>query len=172
MKTPSTRTHNDDSRSEIQNLLIMLYVMAVIPLLLFAFIPSALVAFAVAFLFFAGIIDVALTSLGMKQGYREQNFYRFFLDRMGRKNGFRAVIFLNLAIRSLFSIVFYPDALLIFVFAFASLAGPFWNILTMRTFHDDLIFEVPVEIVAGESVLRVEPGEKRRLEQLKDYSGE
>ena len=157
----------------MSNLVIVFNSMALFPLLLYVFIQNLLYVLSVEVVVVTGIMDLALTIDGINRGYKEGNWYRLYLKTFGDKWGLRVTAFVNFAIRGaiIYTLTVYVQpytSLAILIFGLVTLVGPFWNILTMRSFRDDIVAEFPTEVNADSKVLQIDSGEKRRLEQRKE----
>ena len=170
MRKPANRTHKDDERIEISNLIVVLVSIGSIPIFLYMIFWNLLAVLAVEFLFLVGFMDMILTADMLNRGYREANFYRFFFSHLGNKTGFVVSVILNMAVRAIFCLVYWDDPELILVFALASFFGPLWNTLHSFSFRDDIVLRMPTQITINEDQIQVDSGRKVRLEQQKDAS--
>lgn len=168
MRKPANRTHKDDERIEISNLVVVLISIGSIPIFLYMIFGNLLLVVAIEFLFLVGFMDMILTADMLNRGYREANFYRFFFSHLGNRVGFAVSLILNISIRGIFCLVYWDDPDLILVFALASFFGPLWNTLHSFSFRDDIVLRMPTEISANEEQIEVDSGRKVRLEQQKD----
>ena len=166
---PSSKTHIDDYRSQVSNTIILLDLMALLPFVIYLLSSDALLSLAISILFVGATLDAILTILGISQGYREANFYRFFFSKFGEKGGLKIVITLNLILRAVIILLFHSSLLTLLLLSFVFLAAPFWNALTMMSFHNDIVLTVPTVVSYQEHFLEIPTIEKRRLETRKQF---
>ncbi len=167
---PSTRTHQDEHRIELSNLIIVLLCVGSLPISLFLILSNGLLVLAIEFMFVVGFMDMILTADMLNRGYAEQNFYKIFFSHLGNNRGFQATVILNCAFRAALCFIFLHEPIIILTSALASFVGPLWNTLHAFSFRDDIVLKVPTHITISNSTeaIDLDAGVKIRLEQHKD----
>ena len=172
MRQPNDYTHQEDAKIELRNITLLFVSMLVFPYTLYLVLENILQVFSITFLVFAGSLDLLLTSDALHRGYQEQNYYRVFFSLFGEKNGFLITATLNFAIRAVISCYFLSYPVVIMFIALATFFGPLWNALVLRSFRDDIVVEMPTNVLTEEGEQTIDAGNKRRLEIIKDGSQE
>src|SRR5579875_1616516 len=105
---PSTMTHGEESRMDIMNLLLVFLFMVAVPYGAFLLTSNLLISTAFGIIIVGALMDIQLTRLGLARGFREGNFYRVILERLGGKVGLVVIIGVSLIIRAVI-IALFPD---------------------------------------------------------------
>jgi hypothetical protein len=145
--------------------------MVALPFLLYLIIPNNIqTTLSISLLFLSGALDLCLTIGGTRRAFREANFYRIFIQKLGRSNGFVVIAIINFGLRAWLSVLLYSDSTLTLLVAFASFAAPIWNSLMIQTFQNDIVLTVPTVVSKDGMSMEISTIEKRRLETSKDFS--
>ncbi len=164
----STRTHKDDARLEALNMLVMFFGFIVFPFALYLVLLNMGLVLAICIAYDLAFVDIALTTYGLRQGYKEQNFYRYFLNRLGDLRGLVFAITINLIGRGIIISFLCPNISFILLFASVSAVAPAWNALNLLAFHNDTVLQMPTIFnVEATGNMVLDTGEKTRLESYK-----
>ncbi|MDG6995181.1 MAG: hypothetical protein JRN52_04585 [Nitrososphaerota archaeon] len=166
----SNRTHLDDKRIMIANFGNLFYITVLFPFAFYFFTRMYWLTFGLTFLTLSAAMDITLTIWALRQGYSEQNYYRFFISRLGQKNGIRVTVVVNMALRVVILFLMRSDPTALLLFSAGSFVGPLWNALHLASFYDDTVMAFPTTVKFEGSETTIDSGYKTRLEQYKDAS--
>lgn len=164
----SDRTHLDDKRIIIGNFGNAFYIMVVFPFILYFLTRDMWLTLAAALVAISATMDLTLTIYALRIGYKEQNYYKLFINRLGEKNGIRLTVIVNLAIRAAVIFVFRSMPIGLMTFAVGSFFGPLWNGLHLTSFYDDTVMQFPTEVHVDKQQTTIDSGYKTRLEAKKE----
>ena len=150
----------------------LFYLVVVFPFAFYFFTRMFWLTFGLTLLIESAAMDITLTIWALRQGYAEQNYYRFFISRLGEKNGIRVTVIVNMALRGIILFLMRSFPFGILLFGAGSFVGPLWNAMHLASFYDDTVMQFPTNVKIDGNETTVDSGYKTRLEQYKDNEDE